>query len=85
MVELGDRVKCKYTGYTGFVVAKTVFINGCVQCSVAAKVGKDNKLPMEGDPGIDEGSLIIITPKKKKVTKRAEGGPTRFMGKQRGY
>ena len=82
-IELGDKVRCKYTGYTGIAVAKTEFINGCVQFSIATKVGKDNKLPMEGDPAIDENSLEIVTPiKREKIN---GGGPTRVATKQRGY
>ena len=86
-IQLGDRVRCKYTGYVGTVVARTEFINGCVQCSVASKIGKDNKMPIDGDPGIDEGSLEVIKPKKKprKKRERRYGGPTTITKRMRGY
>jgi len=60
-IKLGDKVRCKYTGFTGTAVAITQFINGCIQIMVAPKVGKDNKLPE--DIGIDSQSLIVISKK----------------------
>jgi len=65
IIELGDKVKCIYTGFTGVTVAKIEFINGCVQFSVQPKVDKDGKYPEEMN--IDNSSLIII--KKNKVKK----------------
>jgi len=58
IIELGDKVKCIYTGFTGVTVAKIEFINGCVQFSVQPKVDKDGKYPEEMN--IDNSSLIII-------------------------
>ena len=69
-IRLGDIVQCKYTGFKGVAVAKTEFINECIQFSVAPKVGEDNKF-IE-DMGIDEGSLIIVPgPKKKRIAKKS--------------
>ena len=65
-IKLGDKVKCKVTGLVGIAVAITEFLNGCVQISVAPRVGKDNKLSEE--VGIDEQSLEVVKPKQK--TKR---------------
>jgi len=42
-IELGDKVRCIYTGYTGIAVTKMEFINKCIQFEIAPKVGKDNK------------------------------------------
>jgi len=81
-IELGDKVKDKVTGFTGIAVAKTEFLNGCVQYSVAAKVGKDNKMPEE--IGIDEQSLKVIT-KNKKPKKEDVGGATKPGIKMRGF
>jgi len=58
-IQLGDKVKCKYTGFTGIATMKTEFINGCIQFAVAPKVGKENKSPEE--IGIDAQSLIILS------------------------
>jgi len=58
-IELGDKVKCIYTGFTGIVVSRIEFINGCIQYELAVHVGKDNK-PVDGTY-IDSQSLKIIS------------------------
>ena len=57
-IKLGNKVRCKYTGFEGIAVAKTEFINGCIQYTIAPKVDKDGK--MQEEFGIDEESLSII-------------------------
>lgn len=44
MVNLGDKVRCKVTGYTGICVARTDYISGCTRISVQAPM-KDDKVP----------------------------------------
>lgn len=85
-IQLGDKVKCIYTGFTGIAVAKTEFINGCVQFSIAPKW--DGKAPLIDEMGIDSQSLKVI--KKRKEEDEDEdyeesGGPMRRAIKQRGY
>ena len=46
-VELGDKVRDKVSGFVGIATSKTEFLNGCIQCDIIPKVGKDNK-PSEG-------------------------------------
>ena len=82
-VELGDQVKDKVTGFVGIAVARTEFLNGCVQYSVAPKVGKDNKIPEE--LGIDEQSLVLVTKKKRPKKDDDIGGATRLGNKMKGY
>lgn len=82
-IMLGDTVKCVHTGFEGVAVARTEFINGCVQFLVAPKVGKDNKVTDE--IGIDEGSLKVIKRVEKEIEKESTGGATRTMPKLRGY
>lgn len=82
-IELGDKVKDKITGYVGIAVARTEFLNGCVQYSVAGKVGKDNK--MQDEIGIDSQSLEVMKSRKKKVEKSDSGGAMRKGVKLRGY
>jgi len=89
MIELGSKVRCRYTGVTGIAVAECKFINGCVQYEVALKVKKDGSLP---EPvGIDEQSLeVIAKPKKKKtvkkkVVKRRTGGANTKCMSMRGF
>lgn len=80
-IQLGDKVKCKYTGFTGIAVAKTEFINGCIQFNIASKW--DGKASMIDEVAIDEHSLEIVKPiKREKIN---GGGPNRVATKQRGY
>ena len=82
-IKLGDKVKCKLTGFTGIAVARTEFINGCIQWSVLPKGDKSNKMPEE--MGIDEQSLEIIKVPRKKVKKNENGGPMSFGKHLRGF
>ena len=82
-INLGDKVKDKVTGFVGIAVAKTEFLNGCVQYSVAPKVGKDNKFPEE--MGIDEQSLTVITKRRKPKEDDDNGGATRIGIKMQGH
>ncbi len=76
-IKLGDKVRCKITGFTGIVVAKTEFINGCVQYNVAPRWNKTISNPMEQETSIDEKSLEVfnsIPAKKKRTIKRERNG-----------
>ena len=37
MIQLGDTVKCKLTGFTGVCEAKVTYLNGCLQFLVRPK------------------------------------------------
>ena len=63
MIELGDAVRCKYSGFKGVAVSRTEFINGCVQFGVLPKVKKDGTI--QDDVGIDEEGLEVIKKKTK--------------------
>jgi len=41
-IELGDKVRCIHTGFIGIAVARTEFINGCIQFNVLPKGDKNN-------------------------------------------
>jgi hypothetical protein len=91
-IELGDKVKDLITGFVGIAVAKTTFINGCTQISIAEQTKK--KPSQEGDPSIDITNLIILEkgyvdkrrkPKEKKKVKHHTGGKTTFQLGMRGY
>ncbi len=84
-IQLGDKVKCKITGFVGTATARVEFINGCVQYNVMGKVGKDNKLAEEATQSIDQGSLEVIKPKEKKIEKKKTGGPNTRALPMRGY
>ena len=92
-IELGDTVKDIYTDFQGVVMAKTIFINGCVQFSVVPKwnpkmVGAEAILT---EIGIDSKSLKIV--KRGKIYKSKQkleedtksGGKTRMAVRQRGF
>ena len=91
-IELGDKVKDIVTGYIGIAVAKTIFLNGCTQITIAEQTKK--KPDMIGDPSIDSTNLIIIEkgyvdkrkkPKIRKKQKKSIGGRTTFQAGMRGY
>jgi len=42
-IEVGDRVKDKLTGFTGIVIAKTEWLNGCSRMGVQSEKLKDGK------------------------------------------
>ncbi len=71
-IKLGDKVKCKLIGFTGTVVARTEFINGCIQYNVLPRGDKKNKMPE--DMNIDQETLEVIPAKKKKIEKSNTGG-----------
>lgn len=87
-IEMGDTVKCQYTGFKGVVVAKTIFINGCIQFSVVPKWNKGQAL-VDQEMQFDSQSLEIIKKKAKpkpiKVKVERTGGPTRKAFQRRGY
>ncbi len=83
-IKLGDKVRCKITGFTGIAVAKTEFLNGCVQWNILPKAGKDGKMPEE--IGIDKQSLELLPiPKKKPVKKSYTGGAMNRNLSRRNY
>lgn len=94
-IKLGDKVEDIITGYTGIAVARTEFLNGCIQYSISKKLKAGQELSITGDPSIDEMCLKVIQKKviKSKEYEREEelkeektnGGPVRFMKPMRGY
>ena len=81
-IELGTSVRCKNTGFKGVVVARTEFINGCIQYSVVPKARR-GEFPEE--VGIDEGSLEVVSTPKKKQKKKDAGGPVTTGTCMRGF
>lgn len=82
-IKLGDKVRCKYTGFTGIAVGKIEFINGCVQYMIASKW--DGKTGQREEVGIDKESLEVV---KSKVIykKEARNGGAMSLGiTRRGY
>ena len=90
-IQLGDKVRCKISGFTGTATARMEFLNGCIQYEVAPRIGKENKIP--DTVFIDEQSLEVVLAKKKKKIKKEKtvdpegdyGGPNHPGIKLRGY
>lgn len=89
MIELGDKVKDKITGFTGIVIGITIWQNGCRTVGIKTLKLKEGK---PQDPyWIDENQLSIVikrakvikpivykTDKKEQV---ATGGPHELPGR----
>lgn len=75
-IELGDKVKCRVTGFTGIAVARTIWLNGCDRITIQPPVGKDGKHP-EGYT-FDEAAVEVITKGAAALPqpKHERGGPT---------
>lgn len=67
MIELGDKVKDKITGFEGIVDATTRFLSGCVRVLVVSPKLKDGS-PV--DHWFDEDRLELVS--KSNLTKKEE-------------
>lgn len=56
--QLGDRVKCRITGYTGIVIGVTHWLNGCRRIAVQDEKLKDGKPPESQH--FDEEAVEVI-------------------------
>lgn len=72
----GDRVKDRVTGLEGIITAVTVFLNGCVRCSVQPQTLHEGK-PVEASY-FDQNDLELVKADAIPSTKpRETGGPQR--------
>lgn len=73
---LEDEVKCRFTGFVGFVMARTEWNNGCIRYSLQAPVKKDGSVPAL--EVFDEQDLTLVKPVRKSAsTGPRKGGPSR--------
>ncbi len=73
MIKLGQEVKDRVTGFTGIVVARTVWLNGCVRYEIQGSVDKDGKVT---EPqSIDEEILVETKKKNQFSVGTPSGGP----------
>lgn len=79
MINLGDKVKDKVSGLEGIAIARTEYLNGCVQFNVTPKLTKGKTEIVTWS--IDEEQLEVVG-KKIKVKKSPTGGPTRLAMKR---
>jgi len=82
---LGKKVKDTISGLQGVAVARTEFINGCIQYEVQPKATKEGRLPES--VGMDEQNLEEITTKKKATKKKTKrkGGKNNSSINMRGW
>lgn len=74
MINLGDRVKDKITGFEGIAISKVIHINGCIRYEVKPQGLKDGKT-IESE-WIDETQITVKSKvKERKVKEDEPGGP----------
>jgi len=80
MIELGQEVKDKVTGFTGIAIAKLEFLNGCLQFCVQPKM-KSNNADRPDGKYLDVEQLDVVSGSKKiKLNERDEpSGGIRMM------
>lgn len=72
---LGDKVRCKITGFEGIVIGRHQWINNCNTYSVKSQVLKDG-MPQES-VNFDEPQLELIVEKEVPIINQKTGGPDR--------
>lgn len=77
-IQLGQKVKHNVHGFTGIVIARTEWLNGCVVYGVLPEKMKENNPPETHH--FDEQYLEVIKPKPVlEPSKARTGGPTRSV------
>lgn len=71
-IELGDKVKHIYSGFTGIAFARTTYLSGCDRIDVMPEVGKDGELKKIHQ--FDEPELKIVKKGNVKKDKKETGG-----------
>ena len=59
MIELGQEVKDRVTGFKGIATAKTTYLQGCDRFSVTPPVSKSGDL--QDTQSFDEPDLIVVS------------------------
>lgn len=83
MVDLGDEVKDKISGFRGIAVARHSYIEGCNRISVQPVIDRDGKLP--DSVTFDEPCLEVVTIQKisKRQNSALTGGPKKWTDNRR--
>lgn len=74
MINLGDKVKDRVTGYEGIVICKTEYLNGCDQCGVKCSILKDG-MPQDA-VYVDAAQLEVIEAKAVSSYKKEDNSPS---------
>lgn len=77
MINLGDEVIDKVSGFRGVAVARHTYLNGCARISVQPKVNDDMKLP--DSMSFDEPQLESLTRAVAAPGPQDTGGPEKHM------
>jgi hypothetical protein len=72
-VNLGDRAKDKISGFSGIVVARTEWLNGCVRITLQPEYLKEGKIIENQSFDIEQ--IEVTQPEAFFVQKRPTGGP----------
>ena len=78
VIKLGDKVRDKITGITGFATSRTEFINGCTQYGITLRLKKGEPITDSTvqEIAVDSQQLEVVG-KKKVIKKSDNGGPMR--------
>jgi hypothetical protein len=81
-IQLGDKVKDRVTGFTGIVISRTEWLNGCIRIGIQPQELKDGK-SIEAEwydaqqVEILESGAIVLTPQTNPEPAAKKGGPQR--------
>ena len=81
MVNLGDVVIDRVSGFTGIVVAIHNYLDGCTRLTVQPKVGSDGKLPNTAT--FDAPQLVVHKTGEIKIGDTKTGGPEKYTPSER--
>lgn len=81
-IKLGEKVKDVVTGFEGIAVARIVYINGCVQFGVKAKMREGKLSDVEY---IDETQLVFVNRGINKATPKKQPGGDMSDKPQKNY
>lgn len=82
MVNLGDKVKDKVSGFSGIATARHSYLNGCNRITVQPSyIVKEAKLPESCT--FDEPQLKVLKSKVVPQGSKLTGGPDKFMDEGR--
>ena len=71
-MKLGQKIRCKVTGFEGIATAKCEYLNGCIQFAVKPKMTEDGKMP--DAIYIDVEQLEVVNEKPIKTKRTNTGG-----------
>jgi hypothetical protein len=81
MINLGDKVKDKVSGFEGIAVARHSYLNGCDRISIQPVIKEDGTLPE--DETFDEPQLEVIEVEYARRANNDIGGPEKYPPKRR--